>query len=67
MNIFILSLYMVTNMTEEDTAKQYVIEAVFYDAEYINTLKHARQINKNITMDDTNRFINREFHLEKMI
>ena len=42
-------------MTEEATAKQDVIEAVFYDDEYgygrkVNTLKHARQINKSLWM-----------------
>ena len=51
-------------MTEEDKAKHDVIEAVFYDEEYgygsnINTLNHARQINKRITMDDINKFMNK--------
>ena len=43
-------------MSVEEKAKQYVIDAVFYDDESgygnkIDTWKHARQINKNITMD----------------
>ena len=54
-------------MTEEDKAKQDVIESVFYDDEYgygsrLNTLKCAKTINKNNTMDDINNFI--KFHLE---
>ena len=50
-------------MSEEEKAKQDVLEAVFDDDEYghgskINTLKHATQINKNITTDDINKFMN---------
>ena len=50
-------------MSEEEKAKQAVIEAVNYDDEYgyggkLNTLRYAKQINKNITMDDINKFIN---------
>ena len=57
-SIFLISsLYRITNLSEEDKAKQDVIEAVFNDDEYgygskVNTLTHARQIDKNITMDD---------------
>ena len=41
-------------MSEEDKAKRDIIEAVFNDEEYgyvskINTLKHAREINRNIS------------------
>ena len=44
---FILLLYIIRNMSDEDKAKQDIIEAVFYDGEYgygskLNTLKHAR-------------------------
>ena len=51
-------------MTEEENAKHAVIEAFFYDDEKgygnkLNTLKHAKQINTNITMDDTNKFRNK--------
>ena len=51
-------------MSEEEKAKQDVIEAVFYDDEYgygskINTLKYASQINKDITMDDINEYMNK--------
>ena len=51
-------------MTEEDKAKQDVIPAVFYDDESgygskISTLKHAKQIHKNITMDDLTKFMNK--------
>ena len=40
------------------------MEQFFYDDEYgsgskINTLKHAREISKHITMDDINRFMHR--------
>ena len=50
-------------MSEEDKANQYIIEAVFYDDEYghgskINTLRYARQVHKNITMDDIDKFMN---------
>ena len=49
-------------MSEEEKAKHHASESVFYDDEYgyesnINTLKHARQINTNVTMDDINRFM----------
>ena len=55
-------IYIITNMSEEEKAKQDVIEAVFYDDKYaygikINTLKYAKQINKNITIDDINTFM----------
>ena len=51
-------------MSEEEYAKQYVIEALFYDDEYgyvskINTLKHATQINKNMSTDDISKFMNK--------
>ena len=51
-------------MTEEDKTKLDVFEAVFYDDEYgygstVNTLKHARQINRNIIMDDITKLMNR--------
>ena len=60
----ILSLYVITKMTEEDKAKQDIIEAIFYAEEYgygnkINTLKYARQININITMDDIHKLMNK--------
>ena len=60
----ILALYIITKMTEEDKAKQDIIEPVFYVEEYgygskINTFKYARQINKDIIMDDINKFMNR--------
>ena len=50
---------MIANMTENEKAKRDVIEAVFYNDEYgygskLNTLKYAKQINRNITMDDIN-------------
>ena len=50
-------------MSEEENAKQDVIEALSYDDEYgygskITTLKHATQINKNITTDDVNKLMN---------
>ena len=43
-------------MSDEDKAKQAIIESVFYDDEYgygskLNTFKHAREIHKNITVD----------------
>ena len=49
-------------MTEEK-AKHDVIEAVFYDEEKgygskLNTLKHGEQVNKDITIDDINKFMN---------
>ena len=51
-------------MSEEDKAKQDIIEAVFYDEEYgegsnINTWKHAREINENIIIDDINKCMNK--------
>ena len=51
-------------MSDEDKANQDIIESIFYDDEYgygskLNTLKHAREINKNITMDDINKFMNK--------
>ena len=51
-------------MSEEEKAKQDIIEAVFYADEYgygskVNTLKYARQTNTNITMDDTDKFMKR--------
>ena len=53
-------------MSEEDKAKQDVIESVFYDDENgygsnINTLKHARHINTNITMSDIHEFMKKSF------
>ena len=47
--LFILSLYIITNMSEEDKAKQDVNEAVSYDDENgygskMNTFKNAKQI-----------------------
>ena len=59
----ILSLYIVTNMSEEEKAKQDVIKSVFYDDEYgygskINTLKHAKELDKDSTMDDIDKFMN---------
>ena len=44
-------------MTEEEKANHDVIESAFYDHENgsgskLNTLKHTKQITKNITMDD---------------
>ena len=62
--ICIIITYIITNLSEEDKAKLDVIEAVFYDDEYgyvskVNTLKHARQINKNITMGEINKLMNR--------
>ena len=51
-------------MSEEEKAKQYVIQAVFYDDEYgygskVNTLKYVRQIHRNITVDAINKFVNK--------
>ena len=51
-------------MIHEDKAKQDIIESVFYDDEYgygskVNTLKHAREIHKNIILDDINKFMNK--------
>ena len=45
-------------------AKQDVIETVFYDDEHgygskANTLKHAQEIDKSITIDDINKFMNK--------
>ena len=63
----ILSIYIHNNKYEwRRQAKHDVIEAGFYDGEYvyggkINTLKHAKQINKNIIKDDIKEFI--KFHL----
>ena len=59
---YIIILYIVANMSEEDKAKHDVIEAVFYDEEHgygskLNTLKYAKQINKHITMDYINKFM----------
>ena len=50
-------------MNEEDTANHDVIEAVFYDEEHgygnkLNTLKYAKQMNKDITMDGIHEFMN---------
>ena len=52
------------NRSEEDKAEQDKIEAVFYDDEYgygskLNTLKHAREMNVNILVDDINKFTNK--------
>ena len=57
-----LLLYTIRNMSEEDKANQDIIEAVFYDDEYgygskINTLKHAREINRNMFIDDIQKFM----------
>ena len=46
-------------MTENEKAKRDAIEAVFDNDEYgygskLNTLKYAKQINRNITMGDIN-------------
>jgi len=54
-------------MSEEDKAKQDVIESVFYDDDYgygskTNALRSARQMNRDIIMGDTHKFI--EFHIE---
>ena len=51
-------------MSDDDKARHYVIEAVFYDEEHgygrkLNTLKHAKQINKHSNMDDINKFMNK--------
>ena len=51
-------------MTEEEKAKRDVIGAVFYDDEHgygskLNTLKHAGEINNDIIMDDTHKFMNK--------
>ena len=51
-------------MAEDEKAKQEVIEAILYDDEYgygskLNTFKYAKQINKNVTMDDINKFMNK--------
>ena len=51
-------------MSQEEKAKQDVIEAVFYDDEHgygskANTLKNAKEIDKSITMDDINKFMNK--------
>ena len=47
-------------MSEDEKAKQGLIEVVFYEDEYgygrkINTLKHASRINKDIIIDDINK------------
>ena len=57
-------IYILRSMSEEDKAKQDMIEAVFYDEEYgfgskIKTLKHAREINENIIINDILKFMNR--------
>ena len=49
-------------MSDEDKAKQDIIESFFYDDVYgygstLNTLKHARGIHKNITMNDIDKFM----------
>ena len=49
-------------MSDEDKAKQEIIESILYDDEYgygskLHTLKHAREINKDITMDDINKLM----------
>ena len=51
-------------MSQADKTKQGVIEAVVYDDEHgygskANTLKHAKEIYKSITMDDINKFMNK--------
>jgi len=51
-------------MSEEEKAKREIIEAVFYDDEHgygskLNTLKHAKQTNKSINVDDINRFMSK--------
>ena len=51
-------------MTEEEKAKYHVIEAVLYDDEHgygskLNTLRYAKQINRNIAMDDIHKFMNK--------
>ena len=51
-------------MSQEDKTKQGVIEAVFYDDGHgygskANTLKHATEIDKSITMDAINKFMNK--------
>ena len=51
-------------MSEEEKAKHDVIEAVCQDEEKaygskLNTLKHAEQINKDITVDGKNKCMNR--------
>ena len=61
---YIIILYIIANMSEEDKANHDAIEAVSYDEEHgygskLNTLTYAKQINKHITMDDINRFMKR--------
>ena len=51
-------------MSQADKTKQDVIAAVFYDDDHgygskANTLKHAKEIDKSITMDDINKFMNK--------
>ena len=50
-------------MSEDEKAKQDVIDAVFYDDKHgygskLNTLKYAKQRNKHITVDDVNKCMN---------
>jgi hypothetical protein len=52
-------------MTDEEKSKHDVIEAVFYDDEKgygskLNILRHAIQINKDITMDDISKLMNKD-------
>ena len=58
---YIMLTYIITNLNEEYKAKLDVIEAVFSDDEYgygskVDTIKHARQINKHFTTDDIDLF-----------
>ena len=51
-------------MSDTQKAKQDIIEAVFFDVDEgysskSNTLKQARKIDKSITMDDINKFMNK--------
>ena len=51
-------------MRQEDKTKRDVIEAVFYDDDHgygskANTLKHATEIDKSITMDAINKLMNK--------
>ena len=51
-------------MSQDEKTKHDIIEAVFYDDEHgygskTNTLKHAKEIDKSITMDDINKFMNK--------
>ena len=60
--LYTIILYIIPSMSDDETAKHDVIEAVFYDEEHGYVCKSntdAKHISKSSTMDDIKKFVNK--------